>query len=258
CACLFTDGGEQGVVLSVALRKRAGSRWAAILKTDATGTARKVFRGGMKGKKGTQFCLAAALSAVACLALPPTIGIASAFGTFTVNSTQVDGNANLFEGSEVKTGRASSQVLLRNGITFTLGINSSATIYSDHLTLQGGATRVDNLNGYSIHAEGYRIEGGQPASQAVVRLDGDMVEVAALAGSLNVFDSKGKLLTHIVTSTASAFQGGTGGGAGKSGVSPNNNNRIKYEAAAALLLAITLAGLGLAVASIEQSAPTSR
>ena len=39
---------------------------------------------------------------LACSALPPTIGIASAFGSFVVNSNRVDGNANLFEGSGTK------------------------------------------------------------------------------------------------------------------------------------------------------------
>ncbi len=199
------------------------------------------------------------LSLAVCTALPPTIGIASAVGTFIVNSNQVDGNANLFEGSEIRTGKASSQVFLQNGAALTLGIDSAGTIYRDHVLLQGGATKVDNMNGYSIHTATYRIEQGQPASQAVVRLDGDMVEVAALAGSLNVFDRKGALLTHIGSGTASAFQtGASGGGGGQGTATPNNNNRIKYEAATALLLAITLAGLGLAVVAIVQPAPTSR
>lgn len=207
--------------------------------------------------KGAHFCQACVLSIVACLALPPTIGIASAVGAFVVNSNQVDGNANLFEGSEIRTGKASSQIFLQNGAALTLGIDSTGTIYRDHLLLQGGATKVDNMNGYSVHAATYRIEQGQPASQAVVRLDGDMVEVAALAGSLNIFDRKGALLTHIGSGTASAFQIGSPGG-GQGSATPNNNNRIKREAATALLFAITLAGLGLAVDAILQPAPTSR
>lgn len=203
------------------------------------------------------FCLASALSVAASLALPPTIGIASALGTFIVNSNQVDGNANLFEGSEIRTGKASSQIFLQNGAALTLGIDSTGTIYRDHMLLQGGATKVDNMNGYSIHAATYRIEQGQPASQAVVRLDGDTLEVAALAGSLNIFDRKGALLTHIGSGTASAFQTGFPSG-GQGSATPNNNNRLKRAAATALLFATTLAGLGLAVDAILQPAPTSR
>ena len=210
----------------------------------------------MKGIHSLRLCLTVLLSTVACFAVQPTIGIATAIGTFVVNSNRVDGNANLFEGSEVKTGKASSRVFLQNGAALTLGIDSAGTIYRDHLVLQEGATRVDNMNGYSVHASDYRIDQGQPASQAVVRLDGSMVEVAALAGSLNVFDKKGALLTHIGSRTASAFD--ADGGAGGQGVpTANNNNRRKYKTAEALLLAATLAGLGLAVDAIVQPAPTS-
>lgn len=210
----------------------------------------------MRGKWGARLCVAWILSVAVCTAVPPTIGIASAVGTFIVNSNRVDGNANLFDGSQVKTGKASSQVLLQNGAALTLGINSAGTVYRNHLLLQQGATKVDNMDGYNVQAADYRVEQGQSGSQAVVRLDGNMVEIAALAGSLNVFDKKGALLTRIGSGTATAFQtGGTPGGQGSG--SPNNNNRIKYETATALLLAATLAGLGLAVAAVVQPEPTS-
>ena len=212
----------------------------------------------MRGKRGIQWCLAVLLSVTLCFPLPPTIGIASAVGSFIVNSNRVYGNANLFEGSELKTGKASSQVFLQNGAALTLGINSAGTVYRDHLLLEQGATKIDNMNGYSIRTDDYRIEQELPTSQAVVRLDGDMVEVAALAGSLGVFNKKGSLLTHIGAGTASAFQVGepdTRGGQGNS--RPNNNNRLKTQAAMALLLAATLTGLGLAIAAIVQPEPTS-
>jgi hypothetical protein len=210
----------------------------------------------MKGTRSLRLCQTVLLWTVTCFAAQPTIGIATAIGTFIVNSNRVDGNANLFDGSDLKTGKASSRVFLQSGAALTLGIDSAGTIYRDHLVLQQGATKVDNMNGYSVHAADYRIDQGQPASQAVVRLDGNMVEVAALAGSLDVFNKKGALLTHIGSGTASAFQ--TGGRAGDQDIpDPNNNNRRKYKAAEALLLAATLAGLGLAVDAIMQPSPTS-
>ncbi|HEX4164236.1 MAG TPA: hypothetical protein VHZ55_02075 [Bryobacteraceae bacterium] len=215
----------------------------------------------MNLRRVIQICAALILFTVIGFSLPPTIGIASAVGSFIVNSNHVDGNANLFDGSEVKTGKASSQIFLQSGASLTLGIDSAGTIYRDHLLLQQGATKVDNLNGFSVHAGSFRIEQSQPASQAVVRLSEDTVEVAALAGSLDVFNRKGSLLTHIGTGTASAFQSGAGGGSnngGQNGPQPNNNNRSKYTTATALLLAATLAGLGLAVAAIVQPSPTSQ
>ena len=210
----------------------------------------------MNRQRCPRYCLVVVLSAATCFSVPPTIGIASAFGPFIVNSAHVEGNANLFEGSEIKTARASSQIFLRNGAAMTLGFDSAGTIYRDHLLLAEGATKVDNMSGFGVQAGGYRIEQGQPASQAVVRISGEMVEVAALAGSLNVFDRKGALLTRIGSGTASAFQTGAPGGQGTA--TPNVNTHVRYETAAVLLLAATLAGLGLAVAAIVQPEPTSR
>ncbi len=210
----------------------------------------------MKGNNGTRICIVSILSVAIVQALSPTIGVASAIGSFVLNSNRVDGNANLFDGSEIKTNKASSQILLANGAALTLGIDSAATVYRDHLLLQGGATKVDDMNGFSVHAANLLVQQAQPASQAVLRLNGDILEVAALAGSLNVFDKNGALLTHIGAGTGSAFQTGASGG-GRGTASPNNNNRIRREAAVGLLMAATLAGLGLAVAAIVQPAPTS-
>ena len=52
--------------------------------------------------------LAVAMSAVSAFATTPTIGVASTFGRFTVNSAQVSGNANLFDGSRIRTDKAAS------------------------------------------------------------------------------------------------------------------------------------------------------
>ena len=56
--------------------------------------------------------IAFAMSAVSAFATTPTIGVASAYGKFTVNSAQVSGNANLFDGSQVRTDKAASQLFL--------------------------------------------------------------------------------------------------------------------------------------------------
>ena len=214
--------------------------------------------------RAIRICAGSLLAAALGFSLPPTIGIASAVGSFVVNSSRVDGNSNLFDGSEIKTGKASSQILLQSGAALTLGIDSAGTVYRDHLLLQEGATEVNDMNGFSIHAGSLRIKQSQPASQAVVRLTEGTVEVAALSGSLDVFDRGGSLLTHIGAGTASAFQSGASapprseGGSNVPSPPPNNNNHKKYVTATSLLLAGTLAGLGLAVAAVVQPAPTSQ
>ena len=118
------------------------------------------------------------------MAASPAIGVASAVGTFILNSSEVEGNANLFDGSRIRTDKASSKVYLMSGVALVLGVNSAGTIYQDHFTLSQGATKVDNLTGYSIRADKYDIRQGEPSSQAIVRLDKGAVEIAALSGSL--------------------------------------------------------------------------
>ncbi|MBV8068807.1 MAG: hypothetical protein JO270_02805 [Acidobacteriaceae bacterium] len=200
---------------------------------------------------------AAVLStALLCAALPPIIGVASALGTFIVNSAEVQGNANLFDGAQIKTSKASSQIFLQNGASLVLGIDSAGTIYRDRLVLEQGAAKIDNMSGFAVEAREYRIVSGQPASQVVVRLNGESVEVAALAGSVNVLNTGGALLTRIGSGTATAFQS-NGGNGGSGTARPNNNNRIRKDAALYLLLVGALAGLGLGVAAISESTSTS-
>jgi hypothetical protein len=197
-------------------------------------------------------CFGAALSITSSAAVTPAIGVVSAGGSFEVNSSLVNGNANLFDGSRIKTLDASSEILLHTGAALTLATDSAGTVYKDHLLLSQGTTKADNLNGYSIHAAGYKIEGGQPGSQAVVRFGDGSLQVASLSGSLNVFDEKGALLTRIAPGTASAFRLGDPGG--QSGASVGSGN-AKRKLGLYLILGGALAGLGVATDAILQ--PTS-
>jgi hypothetical protein len=197
----------------------------------------------------------AAVTLAYVIAASPAIGVASAVGTFMVNSSEVEGNANLFDGSRIRTDKASSKVYLMSGAALVLGVESAGTIYRDHFTLNQGATKVDNLTGYSIHADRYDIRQGKPSSQAIVRLNQGAVEIAALSGSLNVFDNNGALLTRIGAGTASAFQSGLS--TLPSGASADNNNRKRRIALLSLLTGSALAGLGLATDAILQSSSTS-
>jgi hypothetical protein len=197
----------------------------------------------------------AAVTIAYVIAASPAIGVASAIGTFLVNSSEVEGNANLFDGSRIQTDKASSKVYLMSGAALVLGVNSAGTIYRDHFTLNQGATKVDNLTGYSIHADRYDIRQDKPSSQAVVRIDQGTVEIAALAGSLNIFNDKGVLLTRVGAGTASAFQSGLS--TLPSGASADNNGHRRRLALLYLMSGSALAGLGLATDAILQPASTS-
>jgi hypothetical protein len=197
----------------------------------------------------------AAVTIAYVIAASPAIGVASAVGTFMLNSSEVEGNANLFDGSRIRTDKASSKVYLMSGAALVLGVNSAGTIYRDHFTLSQGATKVDNLTGYSIHADKYDIKQGKPSSQAIVRLNQGAVEIAALSGSLNIFDENGALLTRIGAGTASSFQSGLS--TLPSGASVDNNNHKRKLAYLYLLTGSALSGLGLATDAILQPSSTS-
>jgi len=80
------------------------------------------------------------ISAVAIAA--PTIGIVTASGHFSVEGSQVWGNATLFDGATVETGSASSDLALRNGVKLQLGADSRARIWKNRLVLEKGAAQL--------------------------------------------------------------------------------------------------------------------
>jgi len=76
------------------------------------------------------------LSAVAIAA--PAIGIVTASGHFSVEGSQVWGNATLFDGAMVETSSSSSDLALRNGVRLQLGVDSRARIWRNRMVLEKG------------------------------------------------------------------------------------------------------------------------
>jgi hypothetical protein len=80
------------------------------------------------------------ISAVAFAA--PAIGIVTASGHFSVEGSQVWGNATLFDGATVETSAASSELALRNGVRVQLGAGSRARIWQNRLVLEKGIAQL--------------------------------------------------------------------------------------------------------------------
>jgi len=210
-------------------------------------------------------CLATAVCVTGYCAVTPTIGVASGTGMFSLDGTKVEGNANVFEGSQIKTGPAPSRVYLRTGEMLILGINSCARFYNDRVLLEQGATRVSGMSQSRIEAARYRVQSADARSEAVVRLEGNALQVAALSGAVDVLNQKGALLTRIGAGTASAFQTGdkpvaaaqSGADAGQTGATgaateEEKRKKRRREEALYITLGASLAGLGLAVDAILQ------
>jgi hypothetical protein len=206
--------------------------------------------------------MATALSAGSAFAVTPVIGVASAFGSFTVNSSQVAGNSNLYDGSQVATGATTSQIFLQGGPSVLLATNTGATIYKDHLVLTQGSVRVDNMSQYDVQALGYRIAADEPNAQTAVRLRDGAVEVASMSGAVRVFDPSGAMLTRVGAGTASSFKPGQTGagsgsgahsGGGAAGAISGGGHTLLY---ASIVLGVAAAGAGAAAYVITNS--TSR
>ena len=162
--------------------------------------------------------VATAISAAPAWAATATIGVATAVSAFSLDNSLVTGSANIFDGTEIRTTTAPSDLHLQNGVLVHLSTRSAGTVYSDRVVLREGAARVDNFSDYTIEARQLQIQAESPASRAVVRLAGKTVEVASIGGTLKVTDG-GAMLTRVTAGTKSSFQQ-TGAAPGQTGAAP--------------------------------------
>jgi hypothetical protein len=72
----------------------------------------------------------------------PAIGIVTASGHFSVEGSQVWGNATLFDGATVETTSASSELALRNGVKVQLAAGSRARIWQNRMVLEKGVAQL--------------------------------------------------------------------------------------------------------------------
>lgn|SRR5579871_5574161 len=144
--------------------------------------------------------LLCAIVSASAFAANPAIGIVTASGHFTLQGSEVWGNATLFEGASVETTLASSQLALRNGAKVQLAAGSSARVYADRVTLDRGTGQVSNGMPFEIDAAALRIQGS--GLRVVI---GKLIEVAALTGSARVTGSGDRLLAAIPSGHSMSF-----------------------------------------------------
>jgi ferric-dicitrate binding protein FerR (iron transport regulator) len=213
----------------------------------------------MSYKTTTKLCFLPVLLGLCCQAANKVIGVATAAGTFDVDRVSVDGNANLNEGNEVRTRKSASEVLLQNGPTITLAVDSTGQVFENRMSLLHGAAKVEHMDGYSLEAGKVRVVPSETGTRAIVRVEGDEVQVAALDGSVNVLGERGALLTRVGAGSASAFN--RDGQTPAPAADPDAQHRRKRkDAALYVFLVASMAGLGLAIDAILQpgsSSPTS-
>lgn len=133
------------------------------------------------------------LISAAAFAASPAIGIVTASGHFTLDRSQVWGNATVFEGSIVETGAASSEVALRNGAKLQLAKDSRARILADRVVLEKGIGQISAPESFEVNAANLRIHSNGRLRVSV----GDNVQIASLFGSARVSSASGLLLAAI-------------------------------------------------------------
>src|SRR5205085_11629998 len=132
------------------------------------------------------------------MAAAPSLGNVTAQGSFTIDDSSIAGNATLFEGNQIETGKVSSHLQLNNGARMQLAAESRVTVYRDRLVLEKGSSRFENAGNYGIEALSLRVraEGGKTAARVSLRGAG-VVEVAALTGPVRVTTANGVLLANM-------------------------------------------------------------
>jgi hypothetical protein len=132
------------------------------------------------------------------LAAGPAIGVAMATGTFRIDGSEVNGNASLFDGSEVTTADASSKLRLKAGARLEIGTNSQVKIFAARAVLEKGAGQVEARPEYPLEARTLRVNAAGAKAIARVRLDGaDAIQVSAVNGPVRVSTASGILLANV-------------------------------------------------------------
>jgi hypothetical protein len=132
-------------------------------------------------------------------AATPSIGVAMSEGNILINSSLAAGNATIFDGSTLETQSAGSQVRLNDGARLRLSSDSRGTVYSDHVDLQKGSA---SIIGYAANAGGLNVRADGKASAAISMRDQGVVEIAALTGSVHVFNAAGFNVANLLPGRA--------------------------------------------------------
>jgi len=138
------------------------------------------------------------------LAAPPAIGIVTASGHFTLERSEIWGNATVFDGSVVETAAASSDLALHNGVRIQLGSASRASVYEQRMLLEKGVGQVTAASAYEVDAGGLKIRTTGAGGRVRVGL-GDSVEVTAFSGGARVASGSGALLAAIPAGHSMSF-----------------------------------------------------
>jgi len=153
-------------------------------------------------------CLATLLvlsSATAATTASPALGYVTSRGNIVVDGLEVQGNATLFNGSEVAASAVRSDVQLKNGTSMYLAPGSKVRIYADTVVLEQGMTVVQHSPN-TLDVGGYRVTTRDAASAVQAEVgQSHIVTIGSRSGVAMVHNSTGVLLARLESGKALNF-----------------------------------------------------
>ena len=135
------------------------------------------------------------------------IGTVTAGGAFRLNGDTVMGTERSPKALCSKPAGAISSVRLTGGARLSLGADARGKLYSDHIILAKGETRLENGAGFHLEALGLTIRPDRGISTGRIALLGsNRVRVAALTGGFRVLNARGALVANVAAGSALAFE----------------------------------------------------
>ena len=153
----------------------------------------------------TLMLLTLACTVTSLTAATSAIGLATANGSFQVNTTKVWGNTTLFDGSVIETANSPSQSKLNDGAQLRLATDSRATVHGSRLVLEKGSGQLESAAA-SIEARSPHIVPAAAGTLAQVQLSGSrQVLVAAVRGTVWVTNAGGLLVASLNAGSTLSF-----------------------------------------------------
>jgi hypothetical protein len=157
------------------------------------------------------------------------IGIVVTNGQAFVDGAVVQGNSNLFQGSEIKAGESASNIRFSDGSTLTLQPGAAVKVYRDHSELQQGVATQRASDGRTLVADGLKVSSSTANGSVLVGIKDDShfeavaqgapAEVRTPTGTLVARLDPGKPLSFAIKEMAPGVaeppSGGGGGGNGQ-------------------------------------------
>ena len=141
---------------------------------------------------------------VSVAASPSSVGFVVTNGQVEVDGSVVHGNSTLFQGSLIRAGSATSDLMFPGGSNLLLQPDSAVKVYREYALLQRGA--VIQRGTHELVADGLRIYSLSPQGAVVVGMkDSSHLEVVAKGGAAEVRTAAGTLLARLETGKAMGF-----------------------------------------------------